>query len=71
MFVTVIALKYALLVSQRSYGHFRKLTDSILLEQHNKSSPFNPTQLVSPIKWRSYRDHRLCDVTVALCILKA
>jgi len=33
MFVTVVALKYALLVSQWSYGHFLKLiTDSILFE---------------------------------------
>ena len=33
MFVTVIALKYALLViRERSYGHFLKLTDSILFE---------------------------------------
>jgi len=32
MFVTAIALKYALLVSQWSYGHFLKLTDSILFE---------------------------------------
>jgi len=31
MFVTVIALKYAFLVSQWSYGHFLKLTDSIYL----------------------------------------
>jgi len=28
----VIALKYALLVSRWSYGHFLKLTDSILFE---------------------------------------
>jgi len=28
MLVTVIALKYALLGSQLSYGHFHKLTDS-------------------------------------------
>ena len=46
MFVTVIALKYALLVSQWSYGHFLKLTDSILFEQHDKSSPFNSTHYV-------------------------
>ena len=32
MLVTVIALKHALLVSQWSYGHFRKLTGSILCE---------------------------------------
>jgi len=37
MFVTVIALKYALLLSQR---HFLKLTDSFL------SSPFNTTHYV-------------------------
>ena len=41
MFVTVIPLKYALLVSQRSYGHFLKLSDSILFEEHDKSSPFD------------------------------
>jgi len=32
MFVTAIALKYALLISQWWYGHFLKLTDSILFE---------------------------------------
>jgi len=37
MFLTVIALKYALLLSQR---HFLKLTDSFL------SSPFNTTHYV-------------------------
>jgi len=42
----VIALKYALLVSQWSYGHFLKLTDSILSEQHDKSSSFNRTYYV-------------------------
>jgi len=41
MFVTVIPLKYALLVSQRSYGHFLKLSDLILFEEHDKSSPFD------------------------------
>jgi len=41
MFVTVKFLKYALLVSQWSYGHFLKPTDSILFEKHNKSSPLN------------------------------
>ena len=46
MFVIVIALKYALLVSQRSYGHFLKLTDSISFEQHDKYSPFNLTHHV-------------------------
>ena len=43
MFVTVIALKYALLVSQWSYGHFLILTGSIVLEYHDESSPFNST----------------------------
>ena len=43
MFVTVIALIYALLVSQCSYGHFLKLTDLILFEQDAKSSLFNST----------------------------
>ena len=35
------ALKYALLVSQWSYGHFLKQTDPIISEQHYKSSLFN------------------------------
>jgi len=43
MFVTVIALIYALLVSQCSYVHFLKLTDLILFEQDAKSSLFNST----------------------------
>jgi len=43
MLVTVIALKYALLVSQWSCGHFRKLTDSIVCEQLHKSSRFDST----------------------------
>jgi len=46
MFVTVIALKYALLVSQWSCGHFLKLTDSVLFQQHKKSLPFNSTHCV-------------------------
>jgi len=46
MFFTVIALKYALFVSLWSCGHFLKLTDSILLEWHDKSSPFNSTHYV-------------------------
>jgi len=46
MFATVIALNYALLVSQWSYGHFLKLADLILFEQHDKSSPFNSTRYV-------------------------
>jgi len=36
-------LKYALLVSWLSCGHFRKLTNSILCEQLHKSSSFNST----------------------------
>ena len=40
---------------------FLKLTDSVLFELHDKSSPFNSTHYAT--KWRSYRDHRLCDVT--------
>jgi len=43
MFVTVVALKYALLVSRWSCGHFHKVTDSVLFESHDKSSPFNAT----------------------------
>jgi len=46
MFVTVIAHKYTLLVSRWSRGHFLKLTDSILFEQHDESSPFNSTQYI-------------------------
>jgi len=46
MFVATIALKYALLVSQWSYGHFLKLTDSVLVEQHDKSSPFDSTRYI-------------------------
>ena len=46
MFVTVIALKWALLVSHWSYGHFLKITDSILFERHVKSSPFNLTHYI-------------------------
>jgi len=46
MFVTVIALKYALLVSRGSYGHFLKLTDSILFESRDKSAPFNSTHFI-------------------------
>ena len=46
MFVTVIALKYALLVSQWSYGHFLKPTDSVLFEQRDKSSTFNSTNFI-------------------------
>jgi len=44
MFVTVIALKHALLVSQLSHGHSLKLTDSILFEQHE-----NPRHLTQRI----------------------
>jgi len=46
MFVTVVALKYTLLVSQWSYGYFLKVTDSILFEWQNKSSPFNSTHYI-------------------------
>jgi len=37
----VIALKYALLISQGSYRYFLKLTDSILLNNTRKSLTFN------------------------------
>jgi len=63
MFVAAISLKYALLVSQWSHGHFLKLTDSVLFEQLDKSSTFGLTQRiiscyrVIPTKWRSYRVH--------------
>jgi len=46
MSATVTALKYALLASQRSYGHYLKLTDSTVFEQHDKSLPFNSTRYV-------------------------
>jgi len=42
MFVTVIALKYAFLVSQ----WFLKLADSVLFELRDKSSPFNSTHYI-------------------------
>jgi len=45
-FVIVIALKYALFVSQWSCGHFLKLTDSILFEWRDKSSPFKSTHYI-------------------------
>ena len=41
MFVTMIALKYALLVSQWSYRHFNISNDSILFDSHDKFSAFN------------------------------
>jgi len=63
MLVAVIAHKYTLLVSRWSCGHFLKLTDSILFQWHDESSPLNAVYRVIPTKWRSYRDHRLCGVT--------
>ena len=42
----MIALEYALLVSQLTYEYFLKLADSILFEKHVKSSPFNSTHYV-------------------------
>ena len=48
------------------YGHFRKLTDSILCEYLRKSSPFNSTHHAKlyPQHGNSIviRDHRFCDV---------
>ena len=36
----------------------------MLFKHHYKSSPLNSTLCyVIPTKWRSYRDHRVCDVT--------
>jgi len=43
---SVIALRHTLLLSQWSYGHFLKLTDSILFELDDKSSPFNSTHYI-------------------------
>ena len=45
MFVTVIAIKYALFVSQHHMDIF-KLTESVVFEYHDKSSPFNSTHYV-------------------------
>ena len=63
MFVAVTALKYASLASQWSYGHFLKLTDSILVEYYDTSSPFNSTHYIVSYPQDGDRDHRLCDVT--------
>jgi len=66
MFVTEIALQYALLVTHWSYGHFVKLTDSILFEYHDKSSPFNLTRYI--VLYQQKGDHIVtidCDVTSA------
>ena len=46
MFVAVMTLKYALLVSQRPNGHFLTLTDSILFVLHYKSSRLNSTHYI-------------------------
>jgi len=46
MFVTVVALRYALFVSRWSCGHFRNLTDSILFESPDKSTLFNSTHYI-------------------------
>jgi len=61
MLVTVIALKYALLVSQRSYGHFLKLNDPVLFELHDKSSPFNSMHYVMLY---ARNGDRICGVTL-------
>jgi len=65
MFVTVIALKYALSVSERSYGHFLKLTDSVLLNDAINLSHLTKrimpcyTHKMAIVSWL----YRLCDVT--------
>ena len=46
-FVTAIALNYALLLSQWSYGHYLKVTDSILFEQDDKSSRHLTQRIIS------------------------
>ena len=62
MVVTVIALKYALLVSQWSYGHFLWFS-FIWITRQIFAIWLNAVYRVIPTKWRSYRDQRLCDVT--------
>ena len=64
MFVTVIALKYALLVSHCSYGHFLKLTDSVLFEYHDKSSPFNSTHYIVSCPQNGDRIVTIASVTL-------
>ena len=43
MFDTVISLKFTLLLSYSDHGHLLKPTDSVLFEQHTKSSPLDST----------------------------
>jgi len=59
MSVTVVELRYALLASQGSYGHFFKLTDSVFFEQHDKSSPFNSVHYIMLYPLNGY-----CIVTI-------
>ena len=67
MLVTVIALKYALLVSQQwSCGYFRKLTDLILCELFHKSSLFNSTHHVKLYPQRGDRIVTIDSVTSLL-----
>jgi len=65
MFVTAIALKYALSERHWSYGQFLKLTDLILFEQHDKSPPFNSTHYIVlyPQNGDSVVAIDFCDVT--------
>ena len=41
-----MAFKYTLLASQWSYGHFLKLSDSVLFASHDKCLPFSSTHYV-------------------------
>jgi len=45
-------------------NQFLKPSDSILLEQQDKSSPLSATCYVTfePTTWQSYHDHRLSDI---------
>ena len=50
MFLAVIAHKYALLVSQRSCGHFLKLSDSILSEQVIARPDYIPPPIAADLR---------------------
>jgi len=74
MFVTVIALKYALCVSQWSYGHFLKLRVQFYLNNTIKLRHLTQ-DIIScysaiPTKWLSYRDHRLRVVLSPYVLVK-
>ena len=63
-FVTVILLTYALLISYWPCKHFLKPKwFSLHLNNTTNIHPSIPQFHVLPTKWRSYRDHRLRDIT--------